>query len=436
MPEVRRAAHGVVWFEDPEPIHRLMMLQSSAMRSAYRAIHDHGLRGNSIRKRVKENYMDDLNQRYVNDSCDRAKSIRHDGVIFGGRANWDALNSGDMSKDEWLAIRNSQLYSRGDASQSGNPNIRIVDGELHVNDPSTRGAWIVGDLHLPEKFGIDTTCYDARLTRRDDGRFDVTFTWTEDVPSIDVVPGAIGVDTNPDGFAVAEVDGEGNLMGHTFLSCDRIRFASTDKRTNDVRLLALEVVEAATAARKPIVLEQLNFKSRKKAWKKFNRMASNFLHRRMIEAVRRAAEARGIPVVEVNPAFTSVLGILKYADVYSLNRHTAAAMVIARRGIGIDERMTFEISESEGSTEKLNLEGRGFSEELTPRAWSWMREGFLKQDPSSRDRHPCRTKCGRRDEPGLDPPGAIVEHNWSSTSAPRGVVKATKGAGSGLQTFS
>jgi len=420
MPETRRVARGIVWFEDSSSVHRLMLLQCSAMRSAYRAKHDHDLRGNDIRRYVKRNYMNDLDQRYVNDACDRTKTIRHDGVIFGGRRNWRAMNSGEITKDEWLSIRNGQLYSRGDRSKNGNPNIRIVNDELHVNDPSGRGSWIVGELFIPEKFDVDLTCYDARLKLRDDGRFDVTFTWKENIPATETVPGAIGVDTNPDGFAVAEVDGEGNLVGHTFLSNERIKFASTDKRTNDVRLLALEVIEIAERTKKPIVLEELSFKSKKKRWRKFNRMASNFLYRKMIEAVRRTAEARGIPVIDVNPAFTSVLGLLKYAEVYSLNRHTAAAMVIARRGMGIVERQTFDVTEREESVERLNLEGRGFSEELTLKAWNWMREVFLKQDPLSQSRHPSRAKHGMRDRPGRDSPWATVAHNWSATSVSRG----------------
>ena len=54
-----------------------------------------------------------------------------------------------------------------------------------------------------------------------------------------------------------------------------------------------------------------------------------------------------------NPAFTSIAGILKYQDQYSLNRHTAAALVIARRGYGIMEIVRVRLEPLE--KDRLNL---------------------------------------------------------------------------------
>jgi hypothetical protein len=55
----RQIAHGTVWF--PEPVKArildLMKAQSSAARSAYQAIHKHGLKGNAVKQRVKCNFM-------------------------------------------------------------------------------------------------------------------------------------------------------------------------------------------------------------------------------------------------------------------------------------------------------------------------------------------------------------------------------------------
>jgi hypothetical protein len=46
-------------------------------------------------------------------------------------------------------------------------------------------------------------------------------------------------------------------------------------------------------------------------------------------------------VKEVNPAYTSKLGKLKYKKMYSLSDHEAAALVIARRAMGLNERKDF-----------------------------------------------------------------------------------------------
>lgn len=436
MPDIRLAAKGVVWFEDPAPIHRLMLLQSSAMRSAHQAIRKHGLRGNDVKVHLKTHYMDELNQRYISDAVSRAKGIKHDGVIFGGKRAWKDLVNGNITKDEWQALRNDQLYSRGDASKNGNPNIRIVGDELWVNDPSARGGWIRGKLFIPEKFEVDARCYDARLTRRPDGRFDVDITWEAHRETMNVVPGAIGIDINPSGVAVAEVDGEGNLMWHSFLSMQRPQFASKDKRKSDIELMACEIVRIAERCHKPIIIEDLKFRE-KKGSKKFNRMRHNYLFAKITTAVERRAIKRGVPTIKVNPAFTSDLGELKYREMYSLNGHCAAAFVIARRGLGMTEKQTFDVFEEprpKGKGFRLNLEGRGRSLELSPKAWEWLRNVFLRprKHPCSQHRDPnlqedddgrCHRSgtAGKHPKPRREPWG----ESWPTTGRPRNAASAT-----------
>ncbi|SHH25948.1 Uncharacterized protein SAMN02745221_02036, partial [Thermosyntropha lipolytica DSM 11003] len=43
--------------------------------------------------------------------------------------------------------------------------------------------------------------------------------------------------------------------------------------------------------------------------------------------------------IEVNPAYTSVIGMLKYAPQYMISKDIAAAYVIARRGLGLKEQI-------------------------------------------------------------------------------------------------
>jgi hypothetical protein len=45
-----------------------------------------------------------------------------------------------------------------------------------------------------------------------------------------------------------------------------------------------------------------------------------------------------VALVQVNPAYTSVLGRLKYARETDFNTHQAAAWVIARRGMGFKDK--------------------------------------------------------------------------------------------------
>jgi hypothetical protein len=46
---------------------------------------------------------------------------------------------------------------------------------------------------------------------------------------------------------------------------------------------------------------------------------------------------KGVEVIEVNPAYTSVIGTLKYAPQLNIDKNTTGAYVIARRVLGFKE---------------------------------------------------------------------------------------------------
>jgi hypothetical protein len=48
---------------------------------------------------------------------------------------------------------------------------------------------------------------------------------------------------------------------------------------------------------------------------------------------------KGVEVIEVNPAYTSVIGMLKYAPQLSIDKDIAGAYVIGRRALGFKEDM-------------------------------------------------------------------------------------------------
>lgn len=258
--KIRRVAHGQVWFSNPEPILELCQLQCSATRSAYQAIHKHSLKGNDVKKYVKKNYMQALNQRYISDACSIASGVNQDNSIFGGKRAWKLMNNGVISKEEWKSRRNSSLYSRGDRTKNGNPNIRVEGNILKVNVPTERGKWIEGKLHIPNKFNPDFECYDVRLKYKGDGNFKVMVTWEEEKPSVITNNnGAIGIDINPDGVAVVEVNKHGNLMHHHYEKSDRLTYGNNCQRLQDVREIANRVIKYALNTDKQIVIEDLKF---------------------------------------------------------------------------------------------------------------------------------------------------------------------------------
>ena len=420
---MRVVAHGEVWFApaEAEKVKHLMLVWNSAKRSAYQSIHKKGLKDNAIKVDVKARYGKELGQRYVADACLEAKKVRFDHSIFGGRKAFNALQAGLITKDEWLELRNGSLYSRGDATKKGNTNIRFDGNKIRVNDPSAYGAWIEGKVFIPPRWTVDKRLYDARLYIKD-GRFFVNVSYDAATPTIEpVVEGAIGVDTNPDGFAVVEVDKAGNLKAQTYISGQRLKFARKEKRDADIRNMAKEVVAKAIEKTKPLVLEALSFKRDGKGGRKFARMKSNFVHARMLEAVEARAEKAGVEIIKVNPAFTSVSGMVKYQRMYSLSRHSAAGLVIVRRGMGIVERDAFTVENSTKTA--LNLEGRGGLVVLKPKQYAWFKS-FLRPKQTRPHRTPAHAGNGKRGNAGVIPAGESASGVTGQT--PR--VEKLKGA--------
>ena len=90
---IRHVAHGSVWFpkKQAERILVIMHWQCSATRSAYQAIHKHGLHGNDVVKYVKQNYMEPLNQRYVSDAVSNARYVNEEHAIFGVKKTFQQI---------------------------------------------------------------------------------------------------------------------------------------------------------------------------------------------------------------------------------------------------------------------------------------------------------------------------------------------------------
>lgn len=149
--------------------------------------------------------------------------------------------------------------------------------------------------------------------------------------------GTIGIDINADHLAVTEVDRFGNLKKSFNLALD-LKDKSSNQSLDKIACAVKEITDYAVTKNKPIVIEKLNFSSKKKELKsqynkKYNVMLSSFAYSKIIQLVKSRSFDKGIEVIEVNPAYTSKIGKFKYQNQYKLTTHQAAAFVIARRGL-------------------------------------------------------------------------------------------------------
>ena len=169
---------------------------------------------------------------------------------------------------------------------------------------------------------------------------------TTELPEVAVTTdrrrGAIGVDLNADHLAVAETDASGN-----YLNSWRVPLVTYGKRHHQGEALigdaVASVVEYARGVGKPLVVEKLDFRQKKAVLegesRKYSRMLSGFSYGKIKAYFLSRGYREGVEIIEVNPAYSSVVGRVKFMERYGLTVHQAAALVLARRLLGCSERI-------------------------------------------------------------------------------------------------
>lgn len=269
-------------------------------------------------------------------------------VVFGGKKLWKKVCKGRATREKWRAARKNRLYSRGDETKGGNPNIKVTyrEGEFslavtisHLSEKvgedalgrpkMSRAPRVEGRLWLPEKHRDLVRVwlamklpYSVELVRTLEGRYMVHLTFElSGVREPNLAKGCLALDTNPDRVALCNINASGqpepwpegfsvpypgNLgkyegefqvttypNGFLYIRVPDLAYASGFRRDYLIGVLAKVVGDIAFFLGKPVILEDLEFgKDRLDTNKKFNRMASNFPFAKMVEAVCRRASKR------------------------------------------------------------------------------------------------------------------------------------------------
>ena len=154
--------------------------------------------------------------------------------------------------------------------------------------------------------------------------------------------GAIGVDVNADHLAIAETDASGNCVNSW--RTPLVTYGKSQRKAEALIGDAVaSVVRYAREVGKPMVIEKLDFR-RKKAGlegqsRKYSRMLSSFSYGKVKAYFISRGYRQGVEVHQVNPAYSSVIGRVKFMERYGLSVHQAAALVLARRLLGCSERI-------------------------------------------------------------------------------------------------
>jgi len=364
--------------EDKGRVLTLMRKFSSMVRFAYKRLME-GAERKELKKLLSRKYG--INARYSGDailrlaqqaleSCvERGQNPKK--LVFGSRELFEKLKKkhlegkrGDELRQKWGERRYGILYARGDKSKEGNLNIRLVNlnnqWHLRINLGNGEYVWarvirsakrktdkwidFINSIEHAKKTG-EWFPYTVRLKLRN-GKIYAQFSREEKLPEVTITKdnGVIGIDINayPFHLALVHTVKDGNLEKYERISLDKLLEGSSEKREYLSWQVAHQVVGIAKRERKAIVvenLEKLPKGKRDDGLPKLRQKLQKWVYKALLQKIEIAARRNGIQVIKVNPAYTSIIGKLKYAPLYNIDKDTAGAYVIARRGLGFKERL-------------------------------------------------------------------------------------------------
>jgi len=379
---MRKVIHGEIYSSDLNNLNQLVSNWSSAYRFAFCRFQKESLNFNEVRNQTKLKYQS-LNTRQISDAVMQAQAlysrVKDKKVVFGGKKNWNRLIKSEISNDEWKNKKDNQIYSRGDRTKKGNPNSRLLNknGGFYLRITVGNRKFEEYKLFIPNKFEEQLfslfgsgNFYNVRLLKKDRQHYRVIIDYEVENPNtiIDFSEGIIGIDVNPDRVAISNITGDGNLVKSFSIVNNRMFFGSANKRDYEIGCIIKQIINYALQCNKGIAFENLKFKKDfENQGRRFNRIKSNFVWKKLLTSLEHNCIKNGIMYKKINPAFTSVIGKFKYQKMYSLSIHESAAYVIARRGLGLNEKLSlYEYPSEMVKSIVLDLAG-----DRTKRIHSW-----------------------------------------------------------------
>ena len=148
--------------------------------------------------------------------------------------------------------------------------------------------------------------------------------------------GAIGLDFNYNCIVLVNIDKDGHFLSYQCIPFRNLHTYRKGRRADYASFKLEKVMNYCLNKGKGVIIEDLSFDQSFSYNKKRNRKVTQF-KTSMLPLLERKCARRGIAVIKIHPAYTSIIGELKYSRSFNLSRHVLASYVIARRGLGFRE---------------------------------------------------------------------------------------------------
>jgi IS605 OrfB family transposase len=309
---------------------------------------------------------------YIDSAIYKAKRYPTDKpVVFGSKRLFEKLCKNHLTgkareklKKQWRELRQGALISIGSKSDKGNRLTRFenINGQLYLRittgnrefiyakvlrEPSNnKDKWLTFMAMLLESWQTQNYfAYTVELKLRE-GEVYGSVSFELPTPKVRYAKenGVLSIDTNasPIHLAIAEVSKTGELLSYQTINLHHLLGLSQNSKDHQEWILAHQLLDLAIQKGKAIAIE--NLKKLKKGMRgdgkaKLRKRLHRWNAKKFLQKLKRVAMLKGVEVIEVNPAYTSVIGMLKYAPQLSIDKDVAGAYVIGRRALGFREDM-------------------------------------------------------------------------------------------------
>jgi len=360
--------------EDREKLIKLMRMQSSAIRTTYNMLKE--LEKEKAKNTHSQIYhrlrqlFSDLPTKYIDSAIYKAKQYPTDKqVVFGGKRLFEKLCKNHLTgkareglKKQWKELRQGTLISIGSKADKGNRLTRFEDlnGQLCLRittgnrefiyarvlrEPSNnKDKWLTFMAMLLESWQTQNYfAYTVELKLKE-GEIYGSVSFELPTPEVKYTKenGVIAIDTNasPIHLAIAEVSKTGELLSYQTISLHHLLGRSQNSKDHQEWILAHQLLDLAIEKGKAIAVESL--KKLKRGMRgdgkaTLRKRLHQWNAKKFLQKLKRVAMIKGVEVIEVHPAYTSVIGMLKYAPQLNIDKDVAGAYVIGRRALGFKE---------------------------------------------------------------------------------------------------
>jgi len=262
---------------------------------------------------------------------------------------------------------NSRLeyFISGDKT-NGNHKIRIIQNndnsyDLYFNIFGKKSENIlIKDIKIPNNhkkyFNLSMNKkHSMRISKNKNNKYVVNCTYSYLKPLIyknnKEYLGTLGIDIGPKEITCVHVKNDGNPSKKFSFSTGNLLDKRTEDTSRELSIILDKIVSYSETNNLFITIENLQISTKYKYRNpKLNRMLKKFNFKQFEELIVSKSTRKGIKLKQVNPAYTSQIGLLKYSNREDItsnhnsnSKDYSAAYVIGRRGLGFNDICVFSI---------------------------------------------------------------------------------------------